>query len=322
MSESLTPHSPPCQTQQNLSDFSPRHAVWDRRKSEGDTVSEILLAAPDMINRSQRIHDCSDHLILKRTIDTGSGVIEAQAHSAKCRDRACPICQQARSIILKQELSVAFRRLLEDHPKARFLFVTLTVRNCPVTELKATLAKMNSAFHAMTKTVLFKTRIQGWTRTTEVTRGDDDTAHPHFHCIFVVRPSYFSGWAYITQPAWAELWQKALGADYTPVVDVRAVKDFAGALSEVTKISGYSVKVDDALHRHADWFVEYQRQVKGSRFFATGGWVKRYLKAVREPGSGDDIVEPTGPGNPDAETSVVVFDWNRPVKKYRRRKDD
>ena len=324
MPDSLTPPGDPCHTHENLSDFSPRHAVWDRRKAEGDTVSEILVTAPDMTSRSRRIRDCSDHLIIKRTIDTVSGVIDAQAHSAKCRDRACPICQQARSVILKQELSGAFSRLLEVHPKARFIFVTFTVKNCPLSELKSAMKQMNEAFiMRLAKTVLFKTRIQGWTRTTEVTRGDDDTAHPHFHCIFVVRPSYFSGWAYITQPAWAELWQKALGADYTPVVDVRAVKDFAGALSEVTKISGYSVKVDDALHRHADWFVEYQRQVKGSRFFATGGWVKRYLKAVREPGSGDDIVEPTaGPGNPDAETSVVVFDWNRPVKKYKKRKDD
>ena len=326
MPDSLTPSGDPCQTLQNTDDLasvSPRHAVWDTRKAEGDTVSDILITTPDMTNRGQRIHACSDHLILKRTLDTVTGQTEAEAHSAKCKDRACPICQQARSVILKHELSGAFARLLKDHPKSRFLFVTFTVKNCPVTELKVTLAKMNEAFiQRMAKTVLFKTRIQGWTRTTEVTRGKDETAHPHFHCILVVKPSYFKGGQYITQAAWAELWQKALAVDYTPVIDIRAVKEIEGALLEVSKISGYSVKVDGDLHQHSEWFVEYQRQVKGSRFFATGGLVKRYLKAVREPETGDDIVEPLGQGNPDVEMTVTVFDWNRPVKRYKKRKKE
>jgi len=325
MPDSLTPPGSPCQTLQNTDDLasvSPRHAVWDKRKAEGDTVSEILTSAPDMNKRSQRIRDCSDHLILKRSTDTATGQTEAEAHSAKCKDRACPICQQARSVILKQELSGAFTHLLKDHPKSRFLFVTFTVRNCPVTELKVTLARMNSAFNGMTQTVLFKTRVQGWTRTTEVTRGKDETAHPHFHCILVVKPSYFSGQAYITQAAWAELWQKALDVDYRPVIDIRAVKEIEGALLEVSKISGYSVKVDGSLHQHADWFIEYQRQVKGSRFFAAGGLVKRYLKAVRKPETGDDIVEPLSQGSPDVETTVTVFDWNRPVKRYKKRKKE
>jgi len=322
MPDSLTPPGDPFQTPDNLSDFSPRHAVWDKRKAEGDTVSEILITAPDMTNRGQRIHACSDHLILKRTIDTVSGLIEAEAHSAKCRDRACPICQQARSVILKHELSSAFSRLLKDHTKSRFIFATFTVRNCRITELKASLFRMNSAFNGMTQTVLFKTRVQGWTRTTEVTRGTDDSAHPHFHCIFVVKPSYFTH-KYITQAAWAELWQKALGTDYMPIVDIRAVKEIEGALLEVSKmISGYSVKVDGSLHQHSDWFIEYQRQVKGSRFFAAGGLVKRYLKAVREPETGDDIVEPLSQGSPDVETTVTVFDWNRPVKRYKKRKKE
>ncbi|MDI4746156.1 protein rep, partial [Salmonella enterica subsp. enterica serovar Kentucky] len=31
--------------------------------------------------------------------------------------------------------------------------------------------------------------VQGWIRTTEVTRGRDGSAHPHFHTLMMVPPS-------------------------------------------------------------------------------------------------------------------------------------
>ena len=48
-------------------------------------------------------------------------------------------------------------------------------------------------------------------------------AHPHFHALLLVKPSYFAK-GYIKQSDWVEMWAKALRADYLPSVNVKAVK--------------------------------------------------------------------------------------------------
>lgn len=102
--------------------------------------------------------------------------------------------------------------LVRAYPKARWLFLTLTVRNCEVSELSVTLKVMNEAWQRLVKREEFKP-VQGWLRTTEVTRGKDRSAHPHFHVLLMVPPSMLSGVNYIKQPRWVELWQEALRAN-------------------------------------------------------------------------------------------------------------
>ena len=78
--------------------------------------------------------------------------------------------------------------------------------------LEDTLKDMNASWKRMSETVAFKNGIAGFIRTTEVTRGKDGDmrAHPHYHALLLVKPSYFSGKNYIKQPEWVEMWQKAL----------------------------------------------------------------------------------------------------------------
>ncbi|TSF73088.1 replication protein, partial [Salmonella enterica subsp. enterica serovar Hadar] len=70
-------------------------------------------------------------------------------------------------------------RIVADYPDARWMFLTLTVRNCAIGELGAMLNRMNAAFQRMKVRKEFLP-VQGWIRTTEVTRGSDGSAHPHF----------------------------------------------------------------------------------------------------------------------------------------------
>ncbi|MCZ5213731.1 protein rep, partial [Escherichia coli] len=50
--------------------------------------------------------------------------------------------------------------------------------------------------------------VQGWIRTTEVTRGSDGSAHPHFHTLMMVPPSMLSGDGYVKHARWVELWRE------------------------------------------------------------------------------------------------------------------
>lgn len=116
----------------------------------------------------------------------------------------------------------AFPKIYVDHPELRYVLLTLTVRNCRVLELRQTIKAMNDAWQRMTQRKFWP--AVGFVRSLEVTRAKDGLAHPHFHCLLAVPPGYFTGRKYISTAKWAELWQEALRADYTPICDARAIK--------------------------------------------------------------------------------------------------
>lgn len=298
-----------------LSDISPRHAVWDTTKASADTVAAIYDTAPDFKQHAKRVNQCSEVLILsEHTTPEGETF---KAHSAKCRVRHCPICQRARAVRLIGEMQKALAPLIEQHPKYRWLFLTLTVRNCEVHELRQTIQDMGRAWQRLMQRKECRI-VQGWLRSVEVTRGKsgEGMAHPHFHALLFVPPSYFTH-GYIKQEKWVSLWQDAARLDYAPSVNIKPVKALDGGLLEVIKTAAYSVKASE-LEAAPDWFLEYHRQTHKLRFFATGGLVKEYLTIDEKPA--DDITE--GEPEPDTETGrKILFDWQRPVKRYRKSRE-
>lgn len=217
--------------------------------------------------------------------------------------------------------------LVEAHPKARWIFLTLTVRNCPITELRATLQHMNQSWRRLVARKEFKP-VLGWVRTTEVTRGKDGTAHPHFHALLMVPPSWFTGKHYVKQARWVELWADCLRADYLPNVDVRAVKPRApksgqtptdataralqGAVAETLK---YSTKPSDMVADEG-WFLELTKQTHKLRFVATGGALKDVLKVDQE--TDDDLALTDGDSGEQDDGSRLAFNWRTTDRRYRR----
>jgi hypothetical protein len=194
--------------------------------------------------------------------------------------------------------------------------MTLTVRNCPLSELRATLKHMNDSWHRLLKRVEFDSNVQGWIRTTEVTQGRDGSAHPHFHVLMLMRPSYFTH-NYVKQARWAELWQECAGLDYTPVIDIRTVKARGGDSGEsplrraVMETLKYSVKPSD-LTLSRDWLLELTAQVHKLRFIASGGVLKDVLRETEE--SDEDLMLLDGDGQ--SGDPVLRFEWRRQAKRY------
>lgn len=218
--------------------------------------------------------------------------------------------------------------LVTAHPKSRWIFLTLTVRNCDISDLKQTLQYMNKSWHRLVKRKEFKP-VLGWVRTTEVTRGKDGSAHPHFHALLMVPPSMLAGNNYVKQSRWVELWGDCLRVDYAPNIDVRAVKARApksgqtpldataaalqGAVAETLK---YSTKPDDLLADQG-WFLELTKQTHKLRFVATGGALKNVLKVDQE--SDQDLISPEGDQGEEGEDEpLLAFGWNPSARKYKR----
>jgi hypothetical protein len=224
------------------------------------------------------------------------------------------------------------------YPKARWLFLTLTVRNVPITELRQSLQEMNRAWQRLIKRKEFGA-VLGWIRTTEVTRGKDGSAHPHFHCLLMVRSSYFSGVSYVKQERWVDLWRECARLDYRPSVRIQTVKPKGGtkpggtesplrwAVAETLK---YSVKPEDMMDR--DWLLELTRQVFKLRFVASGGVLKDILREAEETERDLLRADDRADDGEDSEGGepTLFFDWRRDIKRYvlgierhirRRRKD-
>ena len=151
---------------------------------------------------------------------------------------------------------------------------------------------MNDAWKKLTKRKEFAL-VDGWIRTTEVTRDKErpnEYAHPHFHVILMVKPSYFSH-GYVKHMDWVRAWGECLRVDYLPNVDIRTVKPKAkdlddpdkGIKSAIAETLKYAIKPEDMIGDESlqavNWFHEYTRQVFKLRFVASGGALKNALKA-------------------------------------------
>jgi hypothetical protein len=202
------------------------------------------------------------------------------------------------------------------HPTSKWVLLTLTVRNCPLSELRDTLKHMNESWHRLVKRVEFASNVQGWIRTTEVTRGRDNSAHPHFHVLMLMRPSYFTH-NYVKQEQWAELWRECAKLDYTPVIDIRIVKARGGDSGEtplrraVMETLKYSVKPADLILSR-DWLLELTSQVYKLKFVASGGVLRNVLRENEE--SDEDLMLLDGDGQ--SGDPVLHFEWRRQAKRY------
>ena len=150
---------------------------------------------------SEKIKQCGNFLefIFKEhqiTKDTKKKLANANF----CKNRFCPVCSWRRTRNITGQLKEAFTAIQEKE-KIATLFLTLTVNNPDVKDLKDTIAKMNKAFKRMSETKRFKNAILGYFKSIEIL-GDktpNGQAHPHFHILLVVKENYFKKSDYINQ---------------------------------------------------------------------------------------------------------------------------
>lgn len=295
-----------------LGDLSERDKPWDKHRSNADKVANHYRGDEDFSKYADRMDFCSQLLDFRLTPDGEDGKLKFKLNAARfCRVRYCPVCQWRRSLQWKAKAYKILPKVVADFPKYRWLFLTLTVRNCEITELRNTLQWMNKSWQRLSQRKKFP--AVGWIRSTEVTRGRDGSAHPHFHCLLLVPSSYFSGRGYLKQAEWVELWRKSLRIDYNPILDVQAIKRGRQPMSLVPELLKYCVKESD-LVKDKNWFIELTKQMHKLRCVVTGGVLKQYLKDLEN--DPEDLI-----GKDDTEVTVdeghVYFEWRYYEKKYR-----
>ena len=294
-----------------LSDISPRDKPWDKHRGNADIVSHHYKRG-GMDRYAERVDLCSQLLDFRLVPDEEKDEVKLKLSGAKfCRVRHCPVCQWRRSLRWRAKAMKSLPRLVEEHPKLRYLFLTLTLKNCPITELRETLDKLNYGFRKLSRRKIFPG--VGWLKSVEVTQGKDRvSAHPHLHVLLAVKPSYFSH-GYISQEKWCELWKSCLGVDYKPILHIKAIKPKKSLNTILNEVIKYQVKESDLISDPA-WFAELVTQMHKTRAVAVGGIFRDYFKELEE--EPEDLI---GKDDEDEEDQGhLYFGWRRSEKRYRQ----
>ena len=251
-------------------------------------ICKSLAMDPDTVEIAKAIGNCALTLGIDVTA-APDGPAEARLRAAHvCNKRVCPFCEWRRSRAWRRRFFEGLPKFAEDFPTHKPVFLTLTVKNCRIEDLRSTIADMHRAWKRMTLLSMFPTKF--WFRRTEVVlQGGRNPelggvmVHPHIHVLLMVPAGYFSH-GYVKQTEWQKSWMMSARLDYAPVVDVRRGKKSStsgGANSSDTlaaslEVSKYSTKGTDLINMGSS-LGEYHRQVRNLRLSASSASLKPYL---------------------------------------------
>lgn len=247
---------------------------------------------------AERVENCSTWLEFYVSGD------EKRLKSANfCKLRLCPICTARGAIVRAHLLSKVMDIVEVEHPGMQYIFVTLTMRNVTGDKLGDALSQLTTGWRRLTNQRPVQAALKGWFRAIEITRNTKKgewygTYHPHIHAIFAVEEDYFkkSSGKYLTHDDLVTRWQKVLGVDYKPTVNVKATydkknkkseKEKAGKVGEdeasrgaVLEAAKYATKDSDYLNdmisdaEAVQVVTDYTRALHHRRLTAFGGWLK------------------------------------------------
>ena len=298
-----------------LSEVSPNDVPWDKHRSESDMVQSHYEGTKYQ-RYADRIKNCATLLDFRLVPSNREGYRLHLSSAYFCHTRHCVVCQWRRSLRIKARAFRAIPGILEDFPTARFLFLTLTVKNCDVTELRETITHMNKSWQRLSQLKIFP--AIGYLRTTEVTRGrDGQSVHPHFHALLMVKASYFST-GYISQKEWVEIWRKSLRVDYKPILDVQALKKDASVTPLLAEICKYSTKPSTVCYVPSkEWFIELTEQLHRTKAMSLGGVFKDYFRELEKEVTDDEMIHTDNDSNCAVDEGHLRFGWRYWEKRYR-----
>jgi plasmid rolling circle replication initiator protein Rep len=305
-----------------LSDISPADKPWDIHRAQSDELAK-LYETVGYSRYSERISECSQWLTYAMKAKDDGDVKLKLREARFCRVRHCLVCQWRRSLMWRARFIKALPEIQKAFPTGRWIFVTLTVKNCELTQLRATLTWMNAAWKRLSLRKEFP--ALGFIKSTEVTRGADGTAHPHFHCLMLVPAGYFKR-GYISQAKWVSLWQSCLKTDYAPILDVRVVKSTKDTLDDSLEASNaamlraicetlkYVVKPSDLL-ADPQWLDELTKQLQKTRAISIGGCLREFFS---EDDPEDLINGETEEDERTEDDAILDFVWSTVIKRYKK----
>ena len=186
---------------QELQDVSAtvKKRPWNERKRESVKISYSFKRLGYQ-KVYERISKCGNYLEFKRFSDDTLKLY----HAYFCRNRLCALCNWRRSLIIYHQMKDCVNLLSKDY---KFLFLTLTVRNCKFPDLADYLDDLKESLNRLFRRKEVKKIVKGLFYAFEITRNKlEYTWHPHIHICIAVSGSYFKD-GYISQKKWTDSFQ-------------------------------------------------------------------------------------------------------------------
>lgn len=236
--------------------------------------------------------------------------------TSSCHVRLCPVCQWRRSLNTYRNLARVYSN--PALKKYKHMFVTLTQRNVPLSELSAEVKRISDAYASMMRRQPCKGIVKGYTRTIEVTIGKDGLCHPHIHAIWSVPKSYGHK-EYIRQKDLCILWADALRIDYVPICDIRKISNLDG--KTVAEVAKYSVKPSEyilgSIEETASLLRSLDPALDGKRFVSYGGVVRDVKKELFSASNIEDIEAETVPEAEWENWERIIYEWHFSTSTYK-----
>lgn len=230
-----------------------------------------------------------------------------------CKDRLCAMCNWRRSLRIFAKVS----KIIQSDSFIRFgyrnLFLTLTVKNCNITELNTAIKHLFYSFDKFLKNKRIKKVVKGYFRALEITyNAKTQTFHPHLHLILAVPKSYFTTY-YISQADFTSIWQKCLAVEYTPIVDIRKFKGNKG----IAEASKYCIKADNKFLKSISpgALFTLRAELANLRLLGLGG-IFRKIAAELKVQIDDNVVDGDDLPDNDILLEILKFRWVVGLKNY------
>ena len=301
-----------------LTELSPNDQKFIEKRDQTEKLSR-LLANNGYKELSDKFRQCGTFLEFRI-----SGEGELKLHNANfCKSALCPMCSWRRSRRWRKRLKEGASQI-----QGRWIFLTLTIKNRPITDLKHSLDQLNQGWQELEKSSL-KEFLNGYVRVIEITRSlpppesNEEICHPHIHALLNIEPKYFSDY-YLTHCQWREAWKQSIKAEYLPIINIKAVRHISPRI--LGEIAKYTLKPGSFLEKYkrdkrrnivginwpgtnpdqqkADFFAELCNQIYHRRLISTGGIIKSKLK-----GNEEDLIG--GRGGHSEHGENIQFIWRK-----------
>jgi len=177
----------------DLAYVAPANAqTLNRRKIENINLAKIYTKIGQQ-DRAHRVAFCCSY----RYMLVDSEQRASNVHTVRCRDRHCVECQRIKSYVYQERLKrTAIEKIKTDFKSDEFLFLTFTVKNPKVTDMRKVMRSMSRGFGMILQKKSFKSIFRGGIRCFEVTRNYAENmknhCHPHIHAIAQTAPGAFN----------------------------------------------------------------------------------------------------------------------------------
>ena len=290
-------------------------------------VAEALATSPDedQALRGSALLTCADQIR-----EDKHGALKP---IAKCKHRACPICEQAKQRVhfarFRSALGYLPPLLDEAHEsiphrqRAQALKITLNMgQACRLSELKSRIQGLNQLFKNLREQTAIKGDLLGFLKTTEVTQAHSAElrANPHIHGVLLIRGDadlgpiighILTNWPRMTRRYHTKRRRDINTAKSAPEIkplDSQTRADLLSWVNYILKGGTYDYVGDDLkradLHATSpDFWRGYDKALKGLTLISKGGDILTAMSKADDDYKAQLMSKDSDPTKPSAPTS-------------------